>query len=296
MPFVWNVQPYQTLKELRDNYLNFVITATRKDARSLAVEAEEWMRQNAPWKDRPDDQRTAHEQREGHAREGLRVTVIGGKEEEEEDKRQLGIAKKDDAKLLKELNESRRDKYLATLTGVQQRVKAGEITGIKDLGFSERMGIYRLGKRMTKLPKSRSNVARVEKLQAQRFPLVQVNFRQNPRLRYTIFLELGMGGRYAIIGPALDYWGPKFMLNVQRIANLKQYQSVNLRGEAVDIQEIIDQSGRLEQAAEGYEFVSSYGQPYRPHTLEFQRESVQRAKGTRSRKKRRGDNRRKYER
>lgn len=296
MPFVWNVQPYQTLKELRDNYLNFVITATRKDARSLAEEAEEWMRQNAPWQDRPDDVRTAHERREGHAREGLRVTVVGGREEETEDKRQLGIAEKDDAKLLKELNESRRSQYLSALTGIQRAKKAGKISGIQDLSFPARMQLGKLGKPMKKLPRSQSNVARVEKLQAQRFPLVQVNFRQNPRLRYTIFLELGMGGRYAIIGPALDYWGPRFMRNVQRIANLKQYQSANLRGEVVDIQEIIDQSGRIEQAAEGYEFVSSYGQPYRPHTLEFQRESVQRAKGTRSRKKRRGDNRRKYER
>lgn len=50
--------------------------------------------------------------------------------------------------------------------------------------------------------------------------LTELVFSHDPELDYPLWLEIAHGGTYAIIAPAIDYWGPKLMTDVQRIVNL----------------------------------------------------------------------------
>lgn len=50
--------------------------------------------------------------------------------------------------------------------------------------------------------------------------LAEIVFSHDPNLDYPIWLEIANGGRYAIIAPAIDYWGAIFMRDIQRIVNL----------------------------------------------------------------------------
>lgn len=51
-------------------------------------------------------------------------------------------------------------------------------------------------------------------------PIGTIVLQHNPELHYTIWLELAHQGRYAILTPARDYWGPKIRVSLQRLANL----------------------------------------------------------------------------
>lgn len=50
--------------------------------------------------------------------------------------------------------------------------------------------------------------------------LTELVFSHDTSLDYTVWLEIANAGAYAIIAPAIDYWGPKLMMQVQRIINL----------------------------------------------------------------------------
>jgi hypothetical protein len=44
----------------------------------------------------------------------------------------------------------------------------------------------------------------------------------DPLLDYPIWLEIAHQGRFAIIAPAIDYWGPIFFKRMKRLMNLGQ--------------------------------------------------------------------------
>lgn len=121
MGFKWDVAPNQAFPELVENYTKTIFLSGRRVAASRAKEAEQWMRDNAPWTDRT-----------GAARAGLNVQVL-------------------------------------------------ESPGV----------------------------------------LAELVFSHDPSLDYVVWLEIANGGNYAIIAPAIDYWGPQFMRDVQRIMNLQ---------------------------------------------------------------------------
>lgn len=51
--------------------------------------------------------------------------------------------------------------------------------------------------------------------------LAELVFTHGEDIPYSVWLEIGnQGGRYAIIAPAIDYWGPQFMADIRRIVNL----------------------------------------------------------------------------
>lgn len=50
--------------------------------------------------------------------------------------------------------------------------------------------------------------------------LAELVFSHGEDVPYAVWLELAHGGKYAIIAPAIDYWGPRLMQDVQRIVNL----------------------------------------------------------------------------
>lgn len=51
--------------------------------------------------------------------------------------------------------------------------------------------------------------------------IAQIIISHDPNLDYPIWLEIANGGRYAIIAPTIDQWGPVFMQDMQRIVNLQ---------------------------------------------------------------------------
>lgn len=50
--------------------------------------------------------------------------------------------------------------------------------------------------------------------------LAELVFSHDPSLDYTVWLEIANGGKYSIIAAAIDYFGPLFMRDLQRIMNL----------------------------------------------------------------------------
>lgn len=50
--------------------------------------------------------------------------------------------------------------------------------------------------------------------------LAELVFAHGDDVPYGVWLELAHGGQNAIIAPAIDYWGPRLMQDVQRIVNL----------------------------------------------------------------------------
>lgn len=50
--------------------------------------------------------------------------------------------------------------------------------------------------------------------------LAELVFSHDDSLGYPVWLEIANGGKYAIIAPAIDYWGAILMRDVQRIVNL----------------------------------------------------------------------------
>lgn len=50
--------------------------------------------------------------------------------------------------------------------------------------------------------------------------LTEIVFSHDDSLDYPVYLEIANGGKFAIIAPAVDYWGPILMRDIQRIINL----------------------------------------------------------------------------
>lgn len=50
--------------------------------------------------------------------------------------------------------------------------------------------------------------------------LAELVFSHGDDVPYAVWLEIANAGRYAIIAPAIDYWGAKLMQDIQRIINL----------------------------------------------------------------------------
>lgn len=201
MPLVWDVQPYRWLYEMRAVYTQTVIQATRNTSERFVAEATEWMKENASWTDRTE-----------RARKGLKAYVVGGKSQSKEDAGLLSSARREDRQSLSRMNQERKARM--EMDRIQQGAK-----------FKPELKRYQP---RSKLPKSRSAEVAFQKEQARRFPLVEIRFQHNMRLTYALWLEVANQQRFSIIGPAMAHFTPKFMLEIKRIANLKQYRESNL--------------------------------------------------------------------
>lgn len=51
--------------------------------------------------------------------------------------------------------------------------------------------------------------------------IAEIVLQHDPSLPYTLWLELADGGRLAIIAKTIDYFGPIFMNDMQKLVNLK---------------------------------------------------------------------------
>lgn len=243
MPFRWNVQPYRFLTELRDQYTQAVTTATRGKSEQMAKEAKQWMKDNAPWRDRSEEER-AYLISKGrlaanapHAREGLNVFVVSSTNQINPAFADLmAQAKNQDAMTLDEINAVSLRKREAARSREILMKEQGDVAGARALRRATKK--QKQYKKQSRVPAGRSAVRALErKKQGFYSPLVDVKFTHDRDLKYTIWLEVANQGRFSIIDRALEYWRPKFMTEIKRIANLNQYRDSLLSAPAVPDQE-----------------------------------------------------------
>lgn len=246
MPFQWSVQPYRWLYELREEYTRSVALASRSKAYEYAAKAEAWMKQNAPWKDRTLGERlrwqqaaTERAKKSGStlgadiylpgARAGLRVRV-DNKQEESEYKTGMAAAVKEDKNQLRILNETRLRQRNILASYSKERVTQGLIT--QEAYETDIAKYNKTFARLSALPKNKSAVVAFEKAtRSNRLPVVYLKFSHHPRVTYAVWLEIANGGRFAIVGPATEYWGNKFLNEIRSLVNLKQYRDRVVLGE-----------------------------------------------------------------
>jgi hypothetical protein len=262
MPFKWYVQPFDSLTEMRNEYTNAVFGATRKKAKQFAAEGTEWMKQNAPWKDRTAEERqramgTGNLAKSSKpAREGLKVVVRYPEREREDYERELSAAKNEDAMLIDEINLATRNRREAVSTRLTSAIRTEENTRKRstmrrNMKKTMRQKQYRP---IQKAPKGRSAVAALEKKwPGQIDPIVDLHFSYHKDLTYDIWLEVAHGGRYGIISKAVDHWGRKLMAEVKKIATLKQYRdNIGVAEYGESLQTFFD-SNNATAAAEDFE-------------------------------------------
>lgn len=188
MPFQWTVDPYSFRTQMRSNYTRLLLLTGSGVGSQQAKDAEAWMKQNAPWEDLRPDAPPSRKARSRHARKNL----VGETGETKEDKKlREGLereGKRRDAEMLANLNRKR---------------------SLHDKGP------------LNRLPKAqRSTLGERTK-----FPIMRIILRHGTTVarEYGLWLEVGNQGRYAIIAPAVSYWGAKTMQTLQRIINLGQF-------------------------------------------------------------------------
>lgn len=202
MPFQWNVQPFEKLSELRETYTQALISTTRYMAEGIAPEAEQWMKQTAPWKDvdiwrgRGANKRIVFPA--GNARKHLRVDVVTNPSDEQLYAEGFTAANRREQSLLKKINTERSKKKQIALK---------------------------------KVPTKKSPIAAFQKrFKVEKAFIVQLRFRHGPtnRVPYALWLEIANQGRYGIISKAIDYWSSRLMNDIRSMVNLKQFQKTDL--------------------------------------------------------------------
>lgn len=285
-PSVWDVQPYRFLTELKDRYTNAITVATRNHAEQMAPEAEQWMKDNAPWRDRT-----------GDARAALRAYVVADKAEIASERLGKAAAAASDAELLKRLQGQARDRRSRAESNLyelenprreeqffeylEERKAAGKTYPESKRSYLE--GRLQAAKDFDRLaPKRASRLRSALKRQKQYktprsvpvgqsavkafeagkpgrlSPIVSVKFTyQRDAISYDIWLEIANGGRYGIISRTIDHWGMKFMNRIRSIAQLKQFQGTMALSTTAETPQQQFAKHVAEKSAE-------YGRPYKP--------------------------------
>lgn len=263
MSFQWDVQPYRWLYELRAHYTSAVVTTMKTSAQNKAEEAEQWMKDHAPWEDRSITLRQKLGFTGKNARQSLFVRVVVDEAQQKAYEAGLSVAKKADRKLLTQLNRERRGE------AARRTVKGTVVQGVGVRTESQFKAIA-----LKKVPTHLSNVVAFEKkFYKESAPVVQLEFSHGRNIPYAIWLEIARNGRYAIIARALEYWGNKFMAEIRSRVNLVQY-----RGMAIG--EMESQSSQFQNyVARQNEKLASQGRPaYQPWSQEIKQERSRRRK------------------
>lgn len=247
----------------------------------VSKEAEKWMKENAQWRDRvPGTKKDNPKGTKGyaknkydrthHARQGLTVTITSKRQDELDFASGLGEAESKDLILLGKINAQRKKDWLA-----EQEILANKIAAKAGKKKSESSGPTSLTKRtktdfqdmmFNKVPANLSNVKAYEKeFERTRIPIATLRFRQDPRISYSVWLEVAMGGRFSIIAPAVAYWYPKTQQRVKNNLNLIQYRNASFRSDVlgniarVD-ESLFDEQGSFAEAVRTYEGTSWKGE------------------------------------
>jgi hypothetical protein len=242
--YQWAVQAYRTIDELRKNYTQFSLVVSRKAMDEVAAEATAWMRANAPWRDRPDDikakQAPSQYEKTHHARQELEAVAVDNPENVKalsEFQARLGAAKKIDTARLKAENERLRRQHIENLRAQEEEyfTKHGESLDTISHSRTKEQASYQKLKILP--PEQSAALAYQQNNQPNIIPIGSLVLRyRNPKdLTYAIWLEVGMGGRYSIIAPAIAYWYPKTVGKVKQMLNLVQYRNLSITEQETDI-------------------------------------------------------------
>jgi len=220
--FKMDKHPYRYLQELREAYAQKFVEVMNDDLDELREEMETWMKANAPWQDRTQEERrlASKSKREMYrrgARQELKVKIINRESivtdtEFRTSKNYLAAIKSDEETLNRLNQEQEFKKY--------QRMQ-------KTTTRSQRLRVSEMFKPLSQLPKSKSLVSYLERQfrsNKAKSPLATIWFgHREHNVRYGIWLEIANQGRWGIIKPTRDRFMPKLMQRVQRLANLVQY-------------------------------------------------------------------------
>lgn len=274
--YQWAVQAYRTIGELRDNYTNFSLVVSRNAMDEIASEATAWMRANAPWRDRPDDikakQAPSQYEKTHHARQELEAVAVDNPENAKalsEFQAGLGAAKKIDTARLKAENERLRRQHIENLRAQEEEYFAKHGRSLDTISHSrtKEQASYQ---KLKSLPPSQSVAfAYQQNNRPNIIPIGSLVLRyKNPKdLTYAIWLEVGMGGRYSIIAPAIAYWYPKTVGKVKQMLNLVQYRHLSIASQEASMLERLafPESSFASYAARE---TAAEGVPYQPYGTE----------------------------
>lgn len=244
MPFQWNVQPYQRLSELREEYTQVMIAGTNRMLNQLAPEIEAWMKKEARWQDR------THA-----ARDSLQARVVAYNNEDAEYRSGLRDAARQDASLLRQLNEGRR-RGITYGTTTYTSKRTGETITTIDKNSANRTPSQSALIPLKRLP---SKLSAVSAFKANQLPNkvligeIRLGYGDNPRaVPHAIWLEIANQGRYAIISRATEYWGSKLHGRLRQVAKLKQFEGLITFGDEVSAAETFSRYAAKEARLEGY--------------------------------------------
>lgn len=258
--FEWNVQPYRWLYQMRNQYTQMVVLAGRKKAYQQAREAQEWMKRNAPWTDRTEEQRERQNAPyPPGARAGLRVNVVGEDGVLQAFNEGMKKMQKLDDKTFRSAVAAREKAVKPYAERLEKAFKLKQIT--KETRVE---GYRRINERYPEVrrPSGRNTAAATfeREWKSEHLPIVEIRFSHHPSVTYAIWLEVARGGRYGIISRAMDVWGKKFLNEFKRIANLKQYRERLAFGPEISPQQQYDAIAAEESRKKG--------RPYEPFTPE----------------------------
>lgn len=200
----------------------------------MAEEITKWMQQNAPWQDRQvivyrDSRGRRRKKKGGAARRNLRARNVLGQGELDQKidyEYALGAAREADRKRLRQINAERR-KSATTRTSTDRQGNVTTIVG----GAGAPRTVEEFKKiDLARVPQKESQVYALNKrFEKERIIATHIRVSHGNRrlVPYAVWLEIANNGRYSIIGPTMDHWGPLLMRKAKRLANLKQFSEMN---------------------------------------------------------------------
>lgn len=280
MSFKWNVQPYQLKKDIVNEYANAVIVATRKTALKEVKGMEDWMKQNAPWTDRTEEEREKAGVPESGvpARVGLYAYVDDFSDSEHQEARKAYIKEAETR-----ADAVRQGRLLEALEAKKRKISAGyepdfdkalESWRKQGLDIEQQIGlretqasaIRNLDKvtltqgEMNKVKRPRVDKSGLKDIDAQfrgqRLPIVALKAGYSKNTSYAVWLEIANGGRYSILDRAMQKYADRLFNQVISIANLKQFR------DKIAFGDVLTSEQRFEKHAAAYE--ARTGRAYEP--------------------------------
>lgn len=260
----WNVQPYRWLNELRSNYTEYVMYTSRKTADEVAIEATQWMRDNAPWRDRDITRGRGKNKvvvvKAGTARRLLKAEVLVSEEEKLAYDQGLDAARKQESKLLAKMNKERQQASYEERKINEQRVaqKFGLKIEHNTPTSTGRTATEIKALLLKRVPSHLSPITAFKK-QFEKDRSFVASIRFSGTAQHQIWLEIAHQGRYSIIGRAVQHWKPKLTNRLRSTLNLKQFRG---KGE-IPASAYLTEQERFAETVRGWEFVNP-GRTYEP--------------------------------
>lgn len=191
MSMKWEIPPgVWTLTSLREKYTRAIFVGVSSRMEQYAIDITAWMKEHAPWNDTDVYENGSLRFKAGNARRFLKAELGG---------RPLNRADK----LLIEAKERQANKTEQDMLDNLNATRPGKIP-------------------LSKLPADK-RVPRPWLPKKEIISTLLIHHGTTRTVPYAVWLEVGMNGRYSIIKPTIDHWGPKIMKGLQAMINLGRF-------------------------------------------------------------------------